>query len=111
MAQLRQDHPQFIGRNIEVILIGPDSPEAFQQYWAKEGIPYRGLSDAGGGVLAALGQEVNLLKLGRMPAQLLIDSHGIVRFAYYGASMSDIPAPARILAWFDAELREPLAQP
>jgi peroxiredoxin Q/BCP len=37
------------------------------------------------------GQEVKLFKLGRMPAQMLIDKSGILRFVYYGHSMADIP--------------------
>jgi len=43
------------------------------------------------------GQEVKLLKFGRMPAQILIDMQGIVKYAHYGQSMSDIPANEKIL--------------
>ena len=38
-----------------------------------------------------LKQEVKPLKLGRMPALLIIDTQGIIRYAYYSDSMSDIP--------------------
>jgi len=38
-----------------------------------------------------LKQEVKPLKLGRMPALLIIDKQGIIRYAYYGDSMDDIP--------------------
>ncbi|MFX1495117.1 MAG: alkyl hydroperoxide reductase, partial [Promethearchaeota archaeon] len=38
-----------------------------------------------------LKQEVKPLKLGRMPALLIIDKQGIIRYAYYSDSMSDIP--------------------
>ena len=38
------------------------------------------------------GQEVKPLKLGRMPAQVLVDKHGIVRYVHYGDSMADIPS-------------------
>ena len=38
-----------------------------------------------------LNQEVKLLKLGRMPGLLIIDKEGIIQYAYYGDSMSDIP--------------------
>lgn len=38
-----------------------------------------------------LKQEVKPLKLGRMPALLIIDKEGIIRYAYYSDSMSDIP--------------------
>jgi peroxiredoxin Q/BCP len=38
-----------------------------------------------------LKQEVNPLKLGRMPALLVVDKEGIVQYAHYGDSMQDIP--------------------
>ena len=38
-----------------------------------------------------LHQEVKVLKFGRMPAMLVVDEKGIIRYAYYSDSMSDIP--------------------
>jgi len=38
-----------------------------------------------------LNQEVKLLKFGRLPALLVIDKKGIIQYAYYSDSMSDIP--------------------
>lgn len=38
-----------------------------------------------------LKQEVNPLKLGRMPALLVVDKEGIIQYAHYGDSMQDIP--------------------
>ena len=42
-------------------------------------------------VAKKLNQQWKLLKLGRMPGLLIIDKEGIVRYAYYSDSMSDIP--------------------
>jgi peroxiredoxin Q/BCP len=42
-------------------------------------------------VAKMLNQEVKLLKLGRMPALLILDKDNIIRYAYYGESMKDIP--------------------
>ncbi len=42
-------------------------------------------------VTKMLNQEWKLLKLGRMPALLILDTENIVRYAYYGESMKDIP--------------------
>ena len=47
------------------------------------------------------GQEVDLCKLGRMPAQVIVDRSGTVRFVHYGQSMSDIPENAEVLALLD----------
>ena len=52
-------------------------------------------------MLKLYGQEVNLFKLGRMPAQVLIDKAGSVRFCHYGHDMSDIPENREILALAD----------
>ena len=60
-----------------------------------------GLPDPEHMVLKLYGQEVNLFKLGRMPAQVVVDREGRARFAHYGHSMSDIPANEEILSLLD----------
>jgi peroxiredoxin len=102
MAQLRQGYPQFVARDIEVVVIGPEDARAFAEYWQKESLPFIGLPDPTHSVLKLYGQEVNLFKLGRMPAQVLIDKAGVARFVHYGHSMSDIPKNEEVLALGDA---------
>ena len=101
MAQLRQDYSQFVARNTEVVVVGPEDAKAFAAYWQKESLPFIGLPDSTASVLKLYGQEVNLFKLGRMPAQVLIDKAGVARFVHYGHSMSDIPDNQEILALVD----------
>jgi len=101
MAQLRQDYDEFIDRNTEVIAVGPDSEDAFQKFWDDHDMPFIGLADPNHRVARQYEQEVNLLKLGRMPAQILIDKQGIVRFVYYSNSMSDITENREILDIID----------
>jgi len=101
MAQLRQDYPQFVARDIEVVVVGPEDARAFAAYWQKESLPFIGLPDPTHSVLKLYGQEVSLFKLGRMPAQVLIDKAGVARFVHYGHSMSDIPKNEGILALGD----------
>lgn len=72
--------------------MGPNSPAAFEQYWANERIPFIGLPDPERRVARLYRQEVNLFKLGRMPLNCVVDKSGYIRFAHYGASMSDIPS-------------------
>ncbi|MDY6834087.1 MAG: redoxin domain-containing protein [Chloroflexota bacterium] len=102
MAQLRQDYQEFVNRDTEVIAIGPDKPESFKDYWAKESIPFIGLANPGHTVLDLYGQQVKLLRLGRMPAQALIDKSGIIRYVHYGSSMSDITPNNEILQLIDS---------
>jgi peroxiredoxin Q/BCP len=97
MAQLRQDYKEFVRRDTEVIVVGPENDRAFSSFWKDHQIPFIGLPDQKASVLKRYGQEVNLFKLGRMPAQVIVDKAGIVRFVHYGHDMSDIPSNAEIL--------------
>jgi peroxiredoxin Q/BCP len=97
MAQLRQDYPLFVGYETEVIVIGPEGAEQFETYWRGNDLPFLGLPDPKHSVLKQYGQEVKLFKLGRMPAQVIVDKQGIARFVYYGDSMSDIPKNQEML--------------
>jgi peroxiredoxin len=101
MAQLRQDYNQFLKRDAIVLVVGPDSQDDFRSYWSDNELPFIGLPDPKHSVLKTYGQEVNLFKLGRMPAQALIDRKGIVRFIHYGHSMRDIPKIPEILRLID----------
>jgi len=64
-------------------------------------MPMIGLADPGSKIADIYQQEVNLLKLGRMPAVIVIDLKGIIRFIHYGNSMSDIPENKTVLAVLD----------
>ncbi len=63
MAQLRQDYSQFLARDIEVVVVGPEDAKAFAAYFQKESLPFVGLPDPKASVLKLYGQEVNLFKL------------------------------------------------
>ncbi len=90
MAQLRQNYQRFTALKTAIVVIGPERAEAFRKYWKKEELPFIGLPDPEHKVLNLYGQEVKFFKLGRMPAQILIDTSGVLRYAYYGHSMADI---------------------
>ncbi|MBF0202209.1 MAG: redoxin domain-containing protein [Desulfamplus sp.] len=91
MAQLCRDSHRFAELDIEVLIVGPESADSFKKYWEKESMPFTGCPDPMHKVMNLYGQEVKILKLGRMPAQMLIDKSGILKFVYYGSNMSDIP--------------------
>ena len=101
MAQLRQDYQDFVKRQAQVIVVGPEDANAFAAYWQQYDLPFVGLPDPKASVLKLYGQEVNLFKLGRMPAQVIVDKAGMARFVHYGHTMSDIPENAEILALLD----------
>jgi peroxiredoxin len=97
MAQLRQDYGKFQAAGAEVVVIGPDDVEAFSNYWTENELPFIGLPDPEHLVADLYGQETRLLKLGRMPAQVVVDMAGVARFVHYGRSMKDIPDNEEIL--------------
>ena len=101
MAQLRLDHQEFVKRQTQVVVVGPENAKAFEAYWGANDLPFIGLPDPHASVLKLYGQEVNLFKLGRMPAQVIVDKTGQARFVHYGHSMSDIPKDAEVLALLD----------
>ena len=101
MAQLRQDYAEFEKRQAQVIVLGPEDAKAFAAYWRQHDLPFIGLPDPKASVLKLYGQEVNLFKLGRMPAQVIVDKVDMARFVHYGHSMSDIPDNAEVLSLLD----------
>jgi peroxiredoxin Q/BCP len=55
------------------------------------------LADPDHKVADRYGQSVRLLKLGRLPLQLIIDKTGTVRYRHDANSMRDIPDDAEML--------------
>jgi peroxiredoxin len=94
---LRQDYDKFVEQEAVILVVGPENREKFRAYWEVESLPYTGLPDPKARVLKLFGQEVNLFKLGRMPAQVIVDKQGTARYVHYGKSMQDIPANEELL--------------
>jgi len=97
MAQLRRDYEAFQALGAEIIAVGPEEPNDFKRYWEKEKMPFPGLADPRHEAAGLFGQQVSLLKLGRMPAVFVIDREGKVRYAHRASSMADIPPNREIL--------------
>ena len=96
MAQLRDAYDDISARAGEVVVVGPEDKAAFDQFWRKQRLPFVGLPDPSHKVLKRYGQQVKLFKLGRLPAQVVVDRSGRARFVHYGHNMADIPDPAEI---------------
>ena len=97
MAQLRQDFQKFTDENTAVLVVGPENSNAFANYWAKNDLPFVGLPDPKHTVLKLYGQQIKIFKFGPMPAMVIVDRQGVVRFVHYGHSMSDIPENIDVL--------------
>ncbi len=106
MAQLREDYRKFLIRDAEIVAIGPESTDTFKKWWSEHDMPFPGLPDPEHTVSKLYGQQVKLLKLGRLPAQLVIDKKGLIRFVHHGNSMSDIVENDKIIILLDHLNRE-----
>lgn len=97
MMQLHQDYEKFIERDTKIVVIGPEDAMSFKTYWEDNKFKFYGIPDVKHSVLKLYGQKVNLFKLGRMPAQMLVDKNGLLKYVHYGHSMKDIPENAEVL--------------
>ena len=98
---MRQDYAQFTERGAEGLAIGPEGPRAFRRFWGENEMPFPGLADPRHTVADQYGQEVKLLKLGRMPSVVVVDRSGAIRYRHLASDMADIPANEEILALLD----------
>lgn len=101
MAQLRQDHPEFVKRDAVVIAIGPEDEASFTHWWLKHKMPFIGIPDPEHKVADLYGQQVKVLRLGRMPELVVVDKQGNMRFKHQGQAMSDIPSNKEVLKLLD----------
>lgn len=95
---MRHDYQQFVQLNTEILVVGSEKAESFKNYWQKEELPFIGLPDPKHKIQKLYGQEVKPFRLGRLPAQMLVDTSGMLRYVHYGKSMADIPSNEEILA-------------
>lgn len=102
MMQLHQEYDKFLGKDTVIVAIGPEKADKFREYWMENDLPFYGIPNEEHSVLKLYGQKVSLFKLGRMPAQMLIDKKGKLRYVHYGHSMQDIPENSEILELIDS---------
>jgi peroxiredoxin Q/BCP len=71
-------------------------------------MPFLGLADPKHSVAEKYEQKVSFLKMGRMPALMIVDKKGRVRFAHYAENMRDYPTLPEMFAVLDS-LKKPSA--
>lgn len=101
MMQLHQDYDKFAEKETVIVAIGPENINSFKTYWEENNLKFYGIPDEKHSVLKLYEQKVNIFKLGRMPAQMLVDKMGMLRYVHYGNSMRDIPENSEILELID----------
>ena len=101
MAQLRLEYDLFAARDTEIIAVGPENAKTFNPWWHEHEMPFVGIPDPKHRVADVYGQQADMVKPGRMPASLLIDKSGTIRYSHFGSSMGDIPENGQILSLID----------
>ncbi|MCP4763534.1 MAG: peroxiredoxin family protein [archaeon] len=89
---LARDFEKFKATNTVIISILADKMEnakILEDGYAKNKFPIH--YDIENKVGKMLKQETKILKMGRMPALLIVDKEGVIRYTYHSSSMSDIP--------------------
>lgn len=99
---MRLEYEEFSRRGAEILVLGPDGPNAFHRYWEENDMPFPGMADIHSKVADQYYQEVNLIKLGRMPAVFVIDREGVVRYQHYAFMMFDLPANKTLFGVLDS---------
>ncbi len=95
---MREEYDRFLARDTVVFVIGPEGPRRFKKVWEEEQYPFIGFPDYKHQVADLYGQKVKLLKLGRMPAIIIVDKQGLIRHVHFGDDMADIPENEDLLA-------------
>ena len=106
MRTFQKRLPDFDSRELRVAAISVDAPEAAHRNYQKLGITYSFLSDANGEVtrrygLLHPGGGPNGADIAR-PAELLIDSAGVMRWVNLTESVIVRARPEQVLKAFDA---------
>lgn len=87
---MRYDYNRFARLDATIFVIGPEERETFAAHWRRENYPFVGLPDPEHRVADRYEQEVNLDKLGRLPALVLVDKSGAIQYQHYGDSIRDV---------------------
>ncbi len=100
MMQLHQDIKKFEEKKIKIVAICPEKIKDIEKFSNKHQLDFDLVSDSNHILADKYGQQVVFLKLGRMPAQIIIDKEENVIFKHYANSMIDIIENNEILEKF-----------
>ncbi len=98
MMQLHQDKEKFENKDIKIIVICPEREDKIRKFLDKEPLDLTFVSDPTHTLADNYNQQVKLFKLGRMPAQILINQDGNKVLEHFANSMADIIENEEILA-------------
>ncbi len=104
--QLHRDIEKFKVKNVRVVVVCPEKIDVVENFSDTNNISFDMVSDDKHVLARRYGQKVNYFKLGRMPAQLIMDSNAKFVFQHFANSMGDIIDNFDILDTFDELKRQ-----
>jgi peroxiredoxin len=110
LEQLHWDYQKFVDRQTEVIAIVPEDAGVFSDFWHAEKMPLIGIPDSRHIIADLFRQKINPPQMGQMPALIVIDKEGRMRYQRYGEEMGDTPSNDDILSLLDDLNNEPTRQ-
>ncbi len=101
MMQLHKEKKEFDKRNIKVVSICPENIEKIERFLSSENIDLELVADPKHIIADEYNQQVKIFKLGRMPAQIILNNKGEKIFEHFANSMRDIIENREILSFID----------
>lgn len=89
-----------------ILVVSPDARERMLRHWAKHKLPFQGMADPDHVVSGLFGQKSSWWRLGRMPAVVIADKSGVIRYRHYATAMWDLPDTKELLALLERLDRE-----
>ena len=90
-------YDEFRKAGADILTLVRDTQAAARDYFRKHHIPFKCLADETGDVYHQYEVKTELLSFGQRPALFVLDRDGIVRFAYLGSQMWEIPSNREVL--------------
>ena len=99
---MRDRYGEFQERGAEILAIAPDTLEHAQGYFQRNDIPFPCLPDPDRDVYRQYDVKTAMVSLGQRPGLFVIDTEGVVRYAYLGWQQWEIPSVDETLRELDA---------
>ncbi len=90
MMQLHQDIQKFEDLKIKVVVVCPENMVRVEKFVAKQPLEFDLVADPQHVIADRFKQQVKIFKLGRMPAQIILDKDDKHVFEHYASSMTNI---------------------
>ncbi len=90
MMQLHQDIQKFKDLKIKVVVICPENMAGVEKFVAKQPLEIDLVADPQHVIADRFKQQVKIFKLGRMPAQIILNKDDKQVFEHYASSMTNI---------------------